>query len=95
MDIIFDKEKLIGFFKKIDQELKVTAKLYIIGGSAACLAYNAKPGTKDIDTWKTEKAIEKAYTSVIKKYPQYKIPLSPAHVNMAEIINIWRFSFVI
>lgn len=82
---------LISLLEKIDIELEREAKLYIIGGSAACLAYNAKNATKDIDTWNIEKAIENAYEIVIKKYPELKIPLSPVHVHIDSPEMLSRF----
>src|SRR5690606_4155247 len=80
--LIFNRDLLIELLQRIDKELEASAKLYIIGGSAACLAYDSKLGTKDIDTWEKEQNIENAYKKVIKKFPHLKIPLNPACVNI-------------
>lgn len=59
-EVIFDKEKLLDFFVKLDQELNEKIPLYIIGGAAATIAYDSKHGIKDIDTWESEVRVDTA-----------------------------------
>lgn len=82
--MIFNRELILKLLREIDKQLSKKAALYVIGGSAANLAYDSKDGTKDIDTWNKEKAIEEAYQVVIKKFPQLKIPLGPANVQISS-----------
>ena len=83
MELIYDRQALIDFLHKIDDELYREAKIYIVGGSAACLAYDSKDGTKDIDTWMQEKAIEEAYVKVLKNNPNFRIHLGPIGVQIS------------
>lgn len=82
MDLIFNRNELIKFLELLDKELQCQASLYIIGGSAACIAFDSKHATKDIDTWKKEKAVDDAYDQVIKKNPRLKVPLAPALIQI-------------
>lgn len=91
MDLIYNRDVLIELLQKIDKELASPAKLYVIGGSAACLAYDSKIGTKDIDTWNRDQTIEDAYHEVIKKFPRLKIPIGPAYVNIRSPEMLKRF----
>lgn len=80
--MIFNRKTLLEFFKELDKELKQSVKLFVIGGSAASIAFNSKEGTTDIDTWSKEEKITEAYNKVISKFEHLKIPLGPAHVHI-------------
>lgn len=91
MELIYNRDILIELLQKIEEELASSAKLYVIGGSAACLAYDSKAGTKDIDTWNKEQKVNEAYSKVINKFPKLKIPIGPANVNIRSPEMLERF----
>lgn len=80
--MIFNRETLLDFFNKLDKELIQPVELYVIGGAAASIAFNAKEGTRDIDTWLKEEKITEAYNKVVSKFEHLNIPLNPAHVHI-------------
>lgn len=80
--MIFNREALLEFFNALDNELKEPVELFVIGGSAASIAFNSKDGTTDIDTWSKEEKITTAYETVVFKFKHLKIPLGPAYVQI-------------
>lgn len=52
--------------RAIDKHLDEPAKLIVIGGAAASLAYQVKRGTTDIDTMNDPRAAMKAYHAAVK-----------------------------
>ncbi len=47
-----DKEKITACLEEINQELSrlgLTGEIYLYGGAVMCLAYEARPSTKDVD----------------------------------------------
>jgi hypothetical protein len=47
----FRADELRCFLAAVDRHLKEPFELFVIGGSAAALAYGASRATRDIDTW--------------------------------------------
>lgn len=58
--MIYNKNQIIEFLLKIDEQLVNNAEIHIIGGAASAIAYNSKEATQDVDTWKSEKNIQEA-----------------------------------
>lgn len=80
--MVFNREELLNFLVELDLELEVPTDIYIIGGSAAAIAYSAKKATTDIDTWSYNKVLFKAYKKLIQKSEMKKIPLAPVYVQI-------------
>lgn len=66
------KKLIATLFKEIDTELskpEIKADLFVIGGTAMVMAYDARPSTRDIDgIWKPTEAIRKIIEKISKKY---------------------------
>jgi hypothetical protein len=62
-DSYLSKPDLLAAFRELDQRLskdKTTADLFIFGGAALVLGYEARPGTRDVDAiWRPHGAVLK------------------------------------
>ncbi len=50
--IRYDRRQLLAFLRTMDRHLERETELWLVGGSAACLAYEADVRTNDVDVFK-------------------------------------------
>jgi Nucleotidyltransferase of unknown function (DUF6036) len=100
----FNATELRRFLAAIDRHLDAPARMIIIGGSAAALAYGVELVTKDIDTFETnlaplERAIEKARAETALNIPIEDVGIADApyeyqsrtHREMTELRKLGVF----
>src|SRR5690242_5783250 len=75
----YGKAEIENFLLAIDEEMKSSFDLIIIGGTAAALGYSVLRYTKDIDTVNKITAIETAYEKA-KLKTGLNIPMGPTGV---------------